>query len=102
MTNRNNTALTRYDLIGFGSGFGSAFSASSGTDKRHELYSREMEQNDARKLWEQEAMREIETGVLSTLRAPAKSTNGVKQKYQNTLSEEDKELLKQVQMRLLL
>jgi len=60
------------------------------------IYSKGMSDYDERKAWEQAALKEIETGVLSTLAAPARSDTGVKQNYERTMSVEEKEALKEI------
>eukprot|EP00466_Bigelowiella_natans_P019148 jgi/Bigna1/127791/aug1.5_g2499 len=61
-----------------------------------ELRSSTMEDEMERRQWEREALREIRSGVaLSKLRKDRPS-NGVKQRYDNTLSMEEKAVLSQV------
>jgi len=61
-----------------------------------EMHSGTIEDEFERRRWEREALKEIKTGVaLSKLRKD-RATNGVKQQYDHTLTDQEKEILQMV------
>ncbi|GAB5368927.1 hypothetical protein AAMO2058_001361400 [Amorphochlora amoebiformis] len=61
-----------------------------------EMITESMEEETERLRWEKEAKREIMSGIALSNLQKDRPTNGVKQKYDNTLTFEEKEILSQV------
>jgi len=89
-----NAPLPSMDGVGDGT-----FSGRSGQQQQHRsLYSDAMRQHDERKAWETSAMQEIESGVMAQFFPAPKPDTGVKQGYERTLSQTEKDILTQVAM----
>eukprot|EP00468_Gymnochlora_sp_CCMP2014_P004822 CAMPEP_0167744820 /NCGR_PEP_ID=MMETSP0110_2-20121227/2805_1 /TAXON_ID=629695 /ORGANISM="Gymnochlora sp., Strain CCMP2014" /LENGTH=358 /DNA_ID=CAMNT_0007629387 /DNA_START=6 /DNA_END=1082 /DNA_ORIENTATION=+ len=61
-----------------------------------EMRTQSLEDEIERRRWEKEALMEIKTGIVLSKLRKDRPVNGVKQKYDNTLSAEQKEILSQV------